>query len=291
VLTLADGALTASVLDPACDGERLGSRYCSGGYVWQVTDATHGDVFAGPCFPAAEPAPFDGQGAPEVFEIALGQHEAALGDEVYVIGVGRVRRESPVRPFHVRDNPTVTERAVWDIATLGPNSLRFRTHALFGDFALELVRSLELRSSGRTLASSTLVTNLGTRALPLRWFAHPFFPWPGERVCRLSLEHVLPDGAALVTDASGFVTRRAESDWSRGHYLLPRVALGGELTVEQCHPTLGFVRVRCGFPLGGLALWGNERTFSFEPFFQSILEPGAETRFGLSYEFGAGGPA
>jgi len=290
VLTLADGALTASVLDPASDTERLGSRYCSGGYVWQVTDACHGAAFAGPCFPA-EPPPFDGQGAPEVFEIALGQHEAALGDEVYVIGVGRVRRESPVRPFHVRDNPTVTERAVWDVATPAPNSLRFRTHALFRDFALELVRTLELRGGSRTLASTTLVMNLGTRALPLRWFAHPFFPWAGERVCRLSLEYALPEAAALVTDADGFVARRAGSDWSHGQYLLPRAALGGELAFEQCHPTLGCVRVRCGFPLGGLALWGNERTFSCEPFFQTILEPGGEARFGLTYEFGTGGPA
>jgi hypothetical protein len=291
VLTLADGALTAHVLDPASDGERLGARYCSGGYVWQVTDARHGEVFSGPCFPAAEPPPFDGQGAPEVFELALGQHEAALGDEVYVMGVGRVRRESPVRPFHVRDNPLVTERAVWDVASPAPHALRFRTHALFRDFALELERRLELRGSARTLTSSTLVTNLGARALPLRWFAHPFFPWAGERGGRLSLEYALPDGAALVTDADGFLARRAGSDWSRGHYVLPRVALGGELVVEQCHPRLGLVEVRCGFPLGGLALWGNERTFSFEPFFQTILEPGAEARFGLVYAFGAGRPA
>lgn len=291
MLTLADGTLTASVLDPATDTARLGSRYCSGGYVWQVNDRALGDVFAGPCFPAVEPPPFDGQGAPEVFEIALGQHEAGVGDEVYVLGVGRVRRESHVRPFHVRDNPTVTERATWDVASIAPNAFRFRTHALFRDFAFELERTLELRSSDRTLASATFVRNLGARALPVRWFAHPFFPWADERVCRLSLEHALPDGAALVTDTHGFVARRAESDWSRGHYVVPRVALGGELGVEQRHPTFGVVQARCGFPLGGLALWGNERTFSFEPFFQTILEPGSETRFGLVYAFGSGGPA
>jgi hypothetical protein len=290
VLKLADRALTASVLEPARDGERLGSRYCSGGYVWQVTDARHGDVFTGPHFPDAAPPPFDGQGAPEVFELALGQHEAAVGDEVYVLGVGRVRRESPVAPFHVRDNPTVTERAVWEVAAPAPNSLRFRTRATFRDFAFELVRTLELRAEARTLASSTLVQNLGARALPLRWFAHPFFPWPGERLCRLSLEHALPDGAALATDG-GFIVRRPGSDWSRGHYVVPRVALGGELTVEERHPAFGFVRVRCDFPLGGLALWGNERTFSVEPFFQTVLAAGAQARFGVSYELGTGGPA
>jgi len=288
VLTLADGALTASVLDPVSDRARLGARYCSGGYVWQVTHATLGDAFAGPRFPEPEPPPFDGQGAPEVFETALAQHEAAVGDEVYVIGVGRVRRESVLRPFHVRDNPTVVERATWEVTRGAPNALRFRTQASFRGFELELVRTLELRGAERTLESTTLLRNLGLRPLPLRWFAHPFFPWAGARVCRLSLEHALPEGAALVTDDADFVTRRAGSVWDRGNYVVPRVALGGELVVEQCHPTFGVVRASTTFPLGGLALWGNERTFSFEPFFQTIVVPAAEVRFGIGYEFGAG---
>lgn len=285
MLTLADGALTASVLDPTADTARLGARYCAGGYVWQVTDAVLGDAFAGPCFPDAEPPPFDGQGAPEVFEIALGQHEAALGEEVHVIGVGRVRRESSVRPFHVRDNPSITERVAWDVAT-GPNTLRFRTHARFGDFAYALARTLELRE--RTLTSSTTLRNLGARVVPLRWFAHPFLPWASARVCRLSLEYALPDGAALVTDHDDFIARRPDSDWSRGNYVVPRVALGGRLAVEQLHPTFGSVRARCDFPLGGLALWGNERTFSVEPFFQTLVDPGAEARFAVAYDFGTG---
>ena len=67
--------------------------------------------------------------------------------------------------------------------------------------------------------------------------------------------------------------------------MTPRVTLGAELRVEQRHPTLGSVRVACRFPLGGLALWGNANTFSFEPFFQTILEPGAEVRWGIEYAF------
>ena len=67
--------------------------------------------------------------------------------------------------------------------------------------------------------------------------------------------------------------------------MLPRVALGGRLTVDACHPLLGVVRVACEFPLGGLALWGNERTYSFEPFFQTIVLPGAEASWALGYAF------
>jgi len=283
VLTLTGDRLTVSVLEPRVDEARLGSRYCAGGYVWQVTDDEQGGVFAGPCFPEAEPPPFHGQGAPEVFEIALGQATAKVGEEVYVIGVGRVRRESSVRPFHVRDNPTVTERAVWEITASTATALAFRSRAAFGDFELELERSLELE--GRKLRSATTLRNVGPCELPLRWFAHPFFPWAGVRCCRFSLESALPEWAPLVPDDLGFFARRPGSDWQRGHYVLPRVALGGRLAIDACHPMLGTVGVACEFSLGGVALWGNERTFSCEPFFQTMVLPGAEASWAIGYSF------
>jgi len=283
VLTLASGGLRVEILDPSADTARLGARYCSGGYVWQVHDERCGPLFSGPCFPAPDPPVFDGQGAPEVFELALGQHAAKVGDEVYVLGVGRVRRESAVRPFHVRDNPTLTERAAWDVSEPAPHTLCFRSRGTFGAFAFALERTVMLK--GRTLTSATRLCNDGSPGLPLRWFAHPFLPWAGERLFASSLEFALPEGAALVEDAEGYVTRRAGSAWSRGHYVLPRVALGGELAVEACHAALGRVHVECRFPLGGLAPWGNERTWSFEPFFQTIVAPGAEARWAIEYAF------
>ena len=283
MLTLAQGGLRVEILDPKADVARLGGRYCAGGYVWQVEDERHGALFSGPAFPASDPPVFDGQGAPEVFELALGQHVAKLGDEVYVIGVGRVRRESAVRPFHVRDNPTVTERAAWDVSEIAPKTLCFRSHATFGAFAFALERTIAL--AGRTLTSATRLSSVGGAELPVRWFAHPFFPWAGPRLFAASVEYALPEGAALLEDADGCVARRAGSDWSRGHYLLPRVSLGGELVVDACHPVLRGVRVECQFPLGGLALWGNERTWSFEPFFQTIVAPRATARWAVRYTF------
>jgi hypothetical protein len=282
VIELCDSGLTVSVLEPERDAARLGARYCSGAYVWQVTDERYGPLCAGPCFPAPEPPPFDGQGLPEVFEIALGQDRAKVGDEVYVLGVGRVLRESAVRPFHVRDNPRVVERAAWDVHVAG-GVLIARCAARFEGFAFDFTRTLALR--GRVLESATRLVNTGGAAIPLRWFAHPFFPWPDGDVCRLSLEHSLPEDAALFVNPRGFVERSSGSDWRRGHYLLPRVALGGELEVEQCHPALGRVRVSCRFPLGQLALWGNQHTFSFEPFLLSVISPRAEASWGIAYDF------
>ncbi|HEX6277750.1 MAG TPA: hypothetical protein VFZ53_32130 [Polyangiaceae bacterium] len=282
MFSLEENGLCASLLDPATDTGRLGSRYCSGGYVWQVTDARHGPLLSGPCFPAPEPPPFDGQGLPEVFEIALGQDSACVGDDVWVIGVGRVRRESAVRPFHVRDNPTVVERAAWSIER-SRNAVTMRSSERFSGYALELVREISLRD--RTLVSTTRLANTGMRTLPVRWFAHPFLPWADGECFRLSLETELPENPGFVLNDAGSVMRRAGHAWSRGCYVVPRTALGGELEVTARHPVAGDVRARCHFPLAWLALWGNDRTVSFEPFHATVLAQGAESRWAIEYTF------
>jgi len=284
VLTLDGGAgLRVTVLDPRdpADQLRLGSRYVAGGYVWQVTDERHGALLSGPAFPEENPPVFDGQGLPEVFETALGASTARVGDEVYVIGVGKVRRESAVRPFHVRDNPTVTERAAWTV-TATATRVEAETRGDFDGFGVELGRVVEVR--GRTITSSTRLRNVGERAVPVRWFAHPFFPWAGDEVCRLLLESALVEEAPLFVNEHGWFTQRPDVDWTRGHYMTPRVTLGAELHVEQRHPQLGTVRVECRFPLGGLAIWGNASTVSFEPFLQTNVEVGGEVRWAMTYE-------
>lgn len=278
--SLEDADLTVKILDPLTDTEKLGSRYCSGGYVWQVEDARHGELLAGPCFPDPEPPPFDGQGLPEVFEIALEQDRAEVGADVWVIGVGRVRRESATTPFHVRDNPTVVERTTWAIEA-SRKSVTMRSREAFSDFELALERTVSL--DGRTLTSRTSLENLGEREIPLRWFAHPFFPWPGAECFRASPEVSLPENPGFLANARGFVERRPEHQWTKGCYVVPKVALGGELEVVHKHPLVGEVRVACRFPLAWLALWGNHRTVSFEPFHQTPLAPGTRSVWAIEY--------
>lgn len=282
MIDLESPALRVSVLDPLAHQARLGSRYVSGGYIWQVTDHQHGPLLAGPAYPAAEPPPFDGQGAPEVFETALGQDRVRVGDEVHVIGVGNVLRESARRPFHVRDNPTVTSRVEWRHSRT-QRSFDATATANFGEFAYTLTRTVEL--DDRTLSSTNVLANDGAANIPVRWFAHPFFPFGGSSCCRLSLESALPNDCAFHLRHDDFIMRNANVPWQSGHYCVPRVALGGTLSVEQYHPALGAVNVECRFPLGWLALWSNDRTFSFEPFFQTILLPGAQARWSMRYRF------
>jgi hypothetical protein len=43
--------LNVAVLDPVSDQARFGMRYCTGGYIWQVTDHRIGDLIADPNYP------------------------------------------------------------------------------------------------------------------------------------------------------------------------------------------------------------------------------------------------
>jgi len=280
MISLKNGELTVSVLDPVLDRDKLGSRYCAGGYIWQVEDEKKGTLFSGPYFP--DPAGgFDGQGAPEVFEIALGSDTAKRGDEVCVLGVGRVRRESPVKPFHVRDNPKVLQFAEWNVET-HPTEVAMQTSQTFRNQAVHILRRVRLK--GRQLESRTEVTNTGEGIVPLRWFAHPFFP-PAETLCRFSLECSMPSNPAFELQEDGFVRRNPGYDWGKGFFQPLQLSFGYPVRIEQKHPKLGTLEVQCDFPVASLPIWGNARTFSFEPYYHTLLEPGTVASWSIRYCF------
>lgn len=286
MLHLENSELNVSILDPVADQERLGSRYCTGGYIWQVTDLIKGELVSGPQYPNPNPSGFDGQGLPEVFEIALGQDKVAMGEEVCVIGVGRVRRDSPVKPFHVRNNFTVTEFTQWE-TILSNDSCIMTTEQHFQSTHFRLQRHLWL--SGRKLISTTILKNRGDIVVPLRWFAHPFFPHHGYTVATFATEceipAFLPNLGGYLFDERGMLTRNEKYPWNKGCYQILNLPFGYPMHFFQMHPLVNQVKIECQFPLAWLPIWANEKTVSLEPYLHAQVGANQELTWSISYEF------
>ncbi len=277
--TLSNAFLTVEILDPVADQKKLGSRFCTGGYIWQIKDSG-GDLLSGPAYPSA-PRPFDGQGLPDAFEIALGQDRALVGDEVEVLGVGRVKRTSSTKPFHVRDNPEVIRFCVWEIEDLS-NCVRMRTSQQYREQALFLTR--EVRLTDRRVQIHTRLQNVGEGPLPIRFFAHPFFPFMGPgQYFRPSLECSLPVNPGYFVDEAGWLVLKSDFNWRHSLFQLINVAWGYPVSFEVKHPRLDRVQMECGFPLSALPIWSNGIAVSIEPFLHTTLPPGREEAWSLTY--------
>lgn len=282
--TIANDQLAVSILDPVADRHRLGSRYCTGGYIYQVTDLRLGELFSGPLYPNPYPDVFDGQGAPDMFFTPLLAADTPVGGEVGCIGVGRVLRSSPREPFDVRFNPQVIEFLAWEVET-GKTRSVMRTGQRFLEWGYELTR--EVRLEGRSVVSTTAVRSTGQAALPIRWFAHPFWPLTADHVlCRISPQVGMADNPGYHFNAEGFICRKPEFDWSRGgHYQPLEILQASPLEIVEMHPRCGQVITTTDFAPGFFPIWGNSRTFSFEPYFTRELHPGQSAEWTIAYRF------
>jgi hypothetical protein len=287
VLSLKNDQLDVSILHPVEDRERLGSRYCVGGYVYQVTDNKLGDLVSGPGYPSeARPPVFDGQGLPEAFRAPLwfGMEESAapralppVGTEMLVMGVGRVHL-----PADIRKMP-VDEFAAWSIAE-EPGKVTMRTRQELAGWALEITRTLRLVN--RTLISETRLANVAENPLPYWWFPHPFFPLVLGESSRFNLPIRVPANSAYTQLDNGFVALKAEAGWNRGgHFQELEFEPGERLVALQRHPKVGLVATTFSYTPTYFPIWGNANTFSFEPYTEGIVAPGASAEWSVAYDF------
>jgi hypothetical protein len=287
--TLKNDGLSVSVLDPVADRSRLGSRYCTGCYIWQVTDRTNGeknkpvDLFTGPEYPNPNPPVFDGQGAPDAFELAVGHENAEVGGEVLVIGVGRVLRSSNISPFHTRNNPTVNQFCDWNVA-VEKNSIQMSTSQKFLDCSFKLIRTLSLQA--RTLRLATNIQCESEAPVHVRWFAHPFFPHtPSFKCCKFSLPVKVPENPGFFLDEEGFVTMNRNFKWGN-HFRPLEMEWGRPLEAIQRHPFLEKgIRVSCEFPVALMPIWANQHTVSFEPYFEASVQSRHSEQWSIAYGF------
>jgi hypothetical protein len=200
------------------------------------------------------------------------------------IGVGLVKRTSPVEPFDPRHNRQVSEFVRWDVSA-DRDSVTMRTQHAYHERAYQLERTVSLE--GRTVRSVTSIRSTGTETLPVRWFSHPFFPNPPDGVlCQFSVPVSMSENPGYALNPEAFVLRKADHDWKRGWYQpMEYEKKAGSLEVIQKHPLVGKVITRTDFMPDFLPIWGNDHTFSFEPYFIRDLSSDETAAWQITFTF------
>lgn len=274
MLHLKNSYLDVEILDPQADRQRFGVRYCTGGYIFQVNDARHGALLTGPTYPA-DFNWFDGQGIPDAFNLSPLRQPGGSDAEVEIIGIGRCDLL----------NKTVLAFCEWDVEQ-SEQTLTMRTTQQFADFDLQLERSVSLME--RTVRSYTRLTNngnIGGAFIPMAWFPHPFYPQPKtDELCRLSIPVSMPENAGYVMQKNGYISR---NNWPGrdGFYQALTQQAQSPLTITQRHPTLGMVSASCSYVPTFFPIWGNENTFSWEPFLERMIAPQQSLSWWIDYDF------
>ncbi|MBS0664607.1 MAG: hypothetical protein JSR48_15170 [Verrucomicrobia bacterium] len=284
MLQLSHSSLQVDLLDPAdpADRARQGTRYCWGGYVWQVTDPVAGPLLAGPEWPEPRPTAFNGQGLPESFrhgEFGTGKPLILEDRRGFIIGIGDV---APGADGEL----AVTRPCDWTV-TRSSDALEFCTAQAGLGYACQLTRRISL--AGRALLSATALANTGSRPLPLHWFAHPFFALTDRRLtCTLPASWGMAVNVGYALEAGNTITfRRQFQHKDDGHFEQLRVGARTPLRAVLSHPRLEGIIFSTDFTPDQCPIWGNSNTWSIEPYLTTELAPGARREFTLRYEFGA----
>ena len=284
MLKLNSADLNVEILDPAdtTDRARLGLRYGWGGYIWQVHEAKLGvPLLAGPEWPNHQPIPFNGQGLPESFrhaEFGTGRPLILEYNRGFIIGIGDV---APNMAGYL----DVAEPCPWSITT-SHGAIEFCTEQSGNGYACQLTRRIAL--DRRKLSSSTRLTNIGNRPLPLHWFAHPFFALDDRLItCGLPKTWGMNDNVGYELDGDHQLSfKRRFRDRDDGHFEQFIIGADTPLRATLSHPPLKEIIFSTDFVPDTCQIWGNSNTWSIEPYMATELIPGTDHAWTLTYEFG-----
>lgn len=269
--TLSNDSLSVSVLDPVADQERFGPRYCTGGYIFQVEDARIGPLMSGPTYPH-DFNWFDGQGIPDAFNLGPLREPGDTGNTALIIGIGECDLSQP----------KVLQFCEWQVDAQ-PDIISMRTTQERGRYNLQLERTVRL--AGRTIRSSTTLRNTGGMFIQMRWFPHPFYPHPeDDELCRLNFIAGMPADSYYDLAPSGYIRRR-NWPWNEGHFQALDHHAQSNLIILQKHPQLGLVAATCSYVPDFFPIWGNQYTFSWEPYLERTIAAGQALTWWIDYEF------
>lgn len=269
MFTLSNDTITTHLLDPVADRDRMGPRYCTGGYIFQVL-VGDAPTLSGPTYPDTFNW-FDGQGIPDSFARGALRSPDRPGPEALIPGIGVC--DTTAR--------TVSSWCRWDVE-VRDSAVRFVTVQEWEGYEFRVSREVSIH--GRVVRSDTRVDNLGRLQLPICWFPHPFFPPPGEdgALCRFPGQTEIPEGTTYFVGDDGYLRCR---DLAALQSVPVACASSGPLTVLHRHRDLGGIAASFSFPAGHVLIWGNERTFSFEPYLEQTVGFGASLGWTVDYHF------
>ncbi len=271
MLILKNHELSIRILDPNEDHAYFGTRYCTGGYIYQIDDARIGPILSGPTYPD-EYNTYDGQGIPDSFNHCPLRDPFERSDEALLPGIG------------ICDlvKNTVTEFTRWDIEK-DSSKIDFRTIQQYQQFKIELRRCIELQD--RSVSSITHIVNRSSRFIPISWFPHPFFPQPkGAELCALGIPHGMPENPGYELGNNGFIRRKEQPEKEGRFQSLPHQA-SAPLVILQKHDLLGIIAAKTSYIPSYFPIWGNTSTFSWEPYFERTVASGEEIQWSVVYHF------
>ena len=279
MITLANAELSLQLIDPVADRDRLSSRYCWGGYIWQVFDAAGQALVTGPEWPNPTPRPFNGQGLPESFRFRRRSGEALTwnGREGVHLGGGRLGLDD-------KGEAVVVEPCVWTLER-ATDRLTFRTEQRMLGYDTALTREIQLR--GRTIHSISRLTNRAGQPLSLEWFPHPFFALTDRLIevevppaCRLA------DNPGFSLDGRRLASRKRFDGDRDGHMDFLLLPPGVTVQARLTHPRLQWVDFSTSYAPSECVIWGNGNTFSIEPYLAATLAPGETREWSVTTAFG-----
>jgi len=275
MITLANNNLHLSLLDPVADSARFGVRYCTGGYIFQIKDASLGPLLSGPTYPDSFNW-FDGQGIPDAFNLSPLPLPGDAGQRGHVlipgIGICDIKEKKIVEPCS------------WEVVADGTHA-KFTTCQQAADWSFTLEKEVLL--FGRTVRTTAAIHNTGASFIPLRWFPHPFFPQlpaGNDELIRLNTAVSLPPDSIYELAENGFI-RRKNWPWTEGYNQPLDHNSQAPLVVIQRHQLLGQVSAHCSYIPDFFLIWGNGATFSWEPYLERTVAGGQRFSWWIDYNF------
>jgi hypothetical protein len=280
VLELLSKCLRVVLLDPEADRELLGTRFCSGGYIWTVEDATAGPLLSGPEGSEHSPHPFNGRGLPEAFRhrTRAGQPLTWNGDRALAPGIGVVARDD-------QDQLRLLSSCTWTIEQY-QDRMVFTTEQQEGNRGYTLSRMVQIVD--RDVLSVTRFSNVGQTVLALQWFAHPFFMLDpiGRTTAELPIGTRISDNSVFHLEGNTLRMRRHFDGQHDGEFAQLHLPRDHKLHTRISHPLVGSVRFETSFVPSECPIWANGHTFSIEPYQTLQLEPIESRQWTLRYRFG-----